>query len=695
MSTTRNLPVLIVICGPPCSGKSTVSRQLHVRTEFSSFARFDMDELRLSVWPISNTAEDRANAYGRMHELAAEAIQQGAPGAILVATYQPMQQRRAVQVLADRLPARLMIFECGISENEAVNRFNNRELTHAADDLSAEKVWDLAQDFPYHGAAIKLILPAVHPDTLKNIILETDILIDIILEKFQAGYATCDLEAWVKLGNTSSNSIKSRETSTLGASVKLTSKSRRKARCKRFWQMLFIGASIICASFATVVAVKALLDPFPFFAQFQNRGFHGNPALWIPAWVSLAGLGGIIALLIDNFYHHSKAELLKSVVTAGLTPRITLREGTPSNFDVYRHYHRRLQSDQQGRLLIDGVPLWFVVLPHTKGFDVTTRRIQHSTVVNQQLLKERAAKLGLDYCGYTQWREKETRDQYFDRSREVGVRVLHITESKETGGPVEITVCKGSYMSYVCTELSSNLYVEGRFGFELRELFEGPAWCQSQPPVTKLDLSNLEKTSQTYEMLVGVQVALTTHDGYLILQRRSNLIQVASGGVVASGAGAAQWIDLTSRKRSLTETALREIEEEVGWVPHKEDNLDAPFLGAAFNLLRGRDLNFYCHFHTRWTLDDISAKATLRRRAYNCLPRTVRSRPRGATLARDAWELVHLIPIPITEIKIKRDGGDILSPLLKSQLGDSRHIRGLLYCLAQSERFCEIKKRYE
>jgi hypothetical protein len=56
--------------------------------------------------------------------------------------------------------------------------------------------------------------------------------------------------------------------------------------------------------------------------------------------------------------------------------------------------------------------------------------------------------------------------------------------------------------------------------------------------------------------------------------------------------------DFEGNTGSLTKTALRETREEIGWAPHRLDDVRAPFLGAAFSLLRGRDLNFYCHFDT-------------------------------------------------------------------------------------------------
>ena len=148
-SACRILPTIVVVCGPPCSGKSECSRMLLQQRQFAGWIRLEMDELRLALWPFSHTEQDRANAYARMHELAAEALRNGAPGVVLDATYQPSQQRHAVRALAEGTPANLIIFECKVSADEAVSRFEKRESHHAGIDLSAERVWDLADDFQY------------------------------------------------------------------------------------------------------------------------------------------------------------------------------------------------------------------------------------------------------------------------------------------------------------------------------------------------------------------------------------------------------------------------------------------------------------------------------------------------------------------------------------------------------------------
>jgi hypothetical protein len=142
------------------------------------------------------------------------------------------------------------------------------------------------------------------------------------------------------------------------------------------------------------------------------------------------------------------------------------------------------------------------------------------------------------------------------------------------------------------------------------------------------------------------------------------------------------------RKRlrlSLTKTALREMKEGIGWVPHRQDGLASPFLGAAFNLKWGRNLNSYCHFHTNWTLKEISSGLGFLRRA-----RKLGRGPSGFTRAADAWEIGQIIPIPISAVGT--DG--YLEQPFQSLVGDARHVRGLLFCLAQSKKFCCLRDRW-
>lgn len=674
-------PTCVILCGPPCSGKTTIARGLADRPSLASFAYFEMDELRLALFPGSNTPEDRAKAYARMHDLAADAIRAGGRGAILVATYQPSQQRHAVRAMAEGLPARLLVFECKVSPSDAVQRFYGRNERHAATDLSPERVWDLAHDFPYCSDAITL-------DTSAG--TGSAELIAFAESCIRPYHRTAALDAWTAEGSLPHGPVKGHAVS-LTAPLKLTARSQRRVTRRWLWHSLLFGVSAAgCAAAFLVLGkeVAALLVP-----SIEGFGLPGDAADWIQGWGVVAVLASGLLLLYEQLFEREPAKKLKAARETGRTPRLSLRHGSPSNSEVFRRYKRRVPCGLQDFLRIPEVPLWFAVLPRVQGFDVVAKKAARNPV-DEGLLQYRAAGVGLDWAGYCKWRERELMDEYYDRYHEVGVRVLDIEEphgADAVNDVVYLKVCQGSFVSHVCTELSANLHREGRYGFELREILEGPGWIRARRSAeqigdgVKLDLDpgDLRQSSKTFEMLVGVQAALTTADGYLLLQRRSHEVQSAGGGVVASGAGGAQWKDLAGKQESLIGTALRELKEEIGWVPHPYDNLTAPFLGAAYNLLRGRDLNFYCHFHTHWFLHEISA-------GWPRLRNLSKRKPLGTNRARDRWEVAHIIPVPLGAVSETL----ILEPPYNSILGESRHVRGVLYCLARSAKFRDLQARF-
>ncbi|MCK4857306.1 MAG: AAA family ATPase [candidate division Zixibacteria bacterium] len=681
MSAT--VPTVVVICGPPCSGKTTISRGLKERPEFVAFSYFEMDELRLSFWPGSHTPQDRAKAYALMYELAAKAVHAGSPGVILDATFQPSQQRHAVRTLADALAAKMVVFECAVKPDVAVQRFCERiethattdlspeKETHAATDLSPEKVWDLAQDYRYFKTANRL-------DTLDSS-KGVDQLIETIVNLLRSPDSQFKSYEWIHYGNAPRDQDDFTEVQATKTLLKLTARSRKRA--SRLWTLrkFLFAFSLTAVGAAVAILVKELAAMLiPTLAPF---GFEGDPTEWFQIWAVVALLASGLLLLYEQLFEKTDAKALQDVKKAGQTPRLSLRETSPSNVELYNRYYRRIDPGEMDRLMLKGVPLWFVVPPKETGFDVYTSKTDFKPI-DAKLLQDRASRLGLDWFGYQKWRTKEKMDQYFDLYHEVGVRVLNI-EAQDSS--VNLRVCRGGFVSHVCTELSANLHIEGRFGFELRQVFEGSGWIQSdsKEPRKRINLADVSEASRTYEMLVGVHVALTTADGYLILQRRSDAVQSSAGGIASSGAGSAQWKDIEGKSGSLTKTALREIKEEIGWVPHPDDDLHAPFLGAAFNLKWGRNLNFYCYFHTNWTIQQISGGPSRWHRILGGL----KGRPVGVTRAHDAWEVAHIIPMPISALH--PDG--TLDPRFTSIVGNARHARGLLYCLAQSKKFSALK----
>lgn len=652
---------IVVMCGPPCSGKTTLSTKLSELFPMGTFPRFEMDQIRISL-NLANTAENRARAYAHMHDLAADALRRGTNGVILDATYQPPQQRRAIEVLSARTGASVCIFECKVDPKIAVDRFLKRSDTHAADDLSPEAVWDSAHanEYKYYKWATPLEGESSPTAPLAAKMVET------IFYGLNYPNTPSHIEEWIALRDAPSPPPAQKPTV-----PKLNERSRQLARLD--WLSRRLAASI-----ATIFWLAGLLLGLLILVKVTfNSGLldaswlpdriiailHGSPADWILVWVGLGGFPVGLFAVWDTFVFSERAKLVKSITKAGQVPRLDLAEISVNNATLYRRYLRRLPPNGRERMPIEGLPLWFLVPPRKIGFEVCIEKIFKRRELDHEYLTQQAAKLGLDWAGFRKWQEQQIERQYSRRYNEKGLRALGITISKQSKDRVVLEGCEGDYMSYACTELSANLGLAGRYGFTIREILEGPLWrAWEHTSEEKLDLGNVAKGAATHEMLVGVQVALTTADYVLLLQRRSDLIQSAAGGVGASGAGTAKWND----GDWLSKSALRETHEELNWRPDAGDDIASPFLGAAFSLLRGRDLNFYCHFHTRKTLCQISEKATH---------------------AQDAWEVAHLIPIPVESVL--REGK--LEPHLDSLMGGSRHIRGLLYCLAQSEKFLALQ----
>ncbi len=665
---------LIVLCGPPCSGKSSILRSLQGESELQRHSFLDLDAVSCpdSIEPEAHCLED--DAYAKLHDLTAAAIQRGAVGAVIAAEYYSQRQRRLLLSLAAGLSARLLVFECAVDPDVAVARHSLRIGGGPAYGLSPEEVWDLAQDFTGHSSATRL------DSTTSNV----EELAKIVLLRSRAPVATQATYVWEALGAprpmTGPTATLPREDS-----VKLTPHSRCQARRNLFWRWLTFGASGCAAAFACGVLVKAMLDEV--LPGVRSRGFEGDPADWIQTWVAMASLAAGIGLLREYLLDGRRARALRAVLGAGGTPRFDLEELPTSNRDVYRRYVRRLSSSQQTRMPIPDVPLWFLVPPSSEGFEVDVLPVACSPI-DQRLLERRAAELGLDWTSYTHWRIRQVEERYFGRYREKSIRLLDLHEAKHG---IRLSACPGDYRNYVCHELSCNLRMRGRSGYELRQLLEGPAWVRSRRigSDATLDLGDVPNAARTFEMLVGVQVGLTTSDGYLVLQRRSNHVLLTPGGLSSSGAGNAKWKDIEQNGHSLLRSALREIEEEIGWVPHPEDRLERTFLGAAFSLFRGRDLNFFCYIDTKWTLAQIVGSREPWYRVGPKLRRLHRQSPRGFARAVDAWEVAHLVPIPVGAVDVN---GRLKSPY-DALLGESRQVRGLLYCLSRCTVFQEVQLR--
>jgi predicted kinase len=144
-------PGLVVVSGPPCSGKSTLARALAAAAEL---VRLEMDEFRVRLLPASTQAEaDRDLAYRAMH-LSAELLVRAGLCPALDATYARAASRTGLESVSRATAAGIYLIECRVDPAIAVSRFEARGSSHPAVDLTPARVERLAIDYPYCGCGL-------------------------------------------------------------------------------------------------------------------------------------------------------------------------------------------------------------------------------------------------------------------------------------------------------------------------------------------------------------------------------------------------------------------------------------------------------------------------------------------------------------------------------------------------------------
>jgi predicted kinase len=112
--------MLIVIAGPPCSGKSTLAAELARRL---GIAHLSMDATRQRILPgAAHTHADREAAYRAMH-FAAELLLGACASAILDAPYRHREEREEVARIGG---GQLKRIECRVTPETAARRFRER-----------------------------------------------------------------------------------------------------------------------------------------------------------------------------------------------------------------------------------------------------------------------------------------------------------------------------------------------------------------------------------------------------------------------------------------------------------------------------------------------------------------------------------------------------------------------------------------
>jgi len=157
---------VLVLSGPPCSGKSRVGRELtaHGSEAVPRRILLEVDALFDLLLPGSDrNRDDRMLAYDAAHLLASLLVERGHL-VVLECTYARREQRVSlVEALAQVPETPLWVVECFVSPEDAVRRFRTRE--HATD-LDEALVRERAEGFRYVDPALRLRSSDATPEAL-------------------------------------------------------------------------------------------------------------------------------------------------------------------------------------------------------------------------------------------------------------------------------------------------------------------------------------------------------------------------------------------------------------------------------------------------------------------------------------------------------------------------------------------------
>jgi predicted kinase len=138
---------VIVLTGPPCSGKSSVLRELRDSPRFSMAAVtfVEVDAVFDLLFPDSDRGrKDRLLAYDGAHLLAAMLAKTRT--VVLECTYARTEQRASLRDALASINVPVWVIEFHVSPDEAVRRFLSRD---QQTDLDEAAVRERVEEFPY------------------------------------------------------------------------------------------------------------------------------------------------------------------------------------------------------------------------------------------------------------------------------------------------------------------------------------------------------------------------------------------------------------------------------------------------------------------------------------------------------------------------------------------------------------------
>ena len=180
---------IVLLSGPPCSGKTTTGEVLAAPRTASGHGRIHLavDELFELLFPDSDrNRDDRLRAYDGAHLLARMFVERGET-VVLECTYARRAQRASVVEALVGSAAPLWVVEFVVTPDEAGCRFRER---HQATDLDEALVRERAEAFPYSDEALRVESSSGTPEEHAQ----------SITAWLQQGPRPVDQEAWTRAG---------------------------------------------------------------------------------------------------------------------------------------------------------------------------------------------------------------------------------------------------------------------------------------------------------------------------------------------------------------------------------------------------------------------------------------------------------------------------------------------------------------
>ena len=138
--------MLLILCGPPCTGKSAIGADLQSRF---GFIHLEVDAIRQRILPDSDqNIEDRNTAYRTMHLIAEHLLREGST-VVVDATYNRELHRKELAAVVKTLETPAALIQCKAPIDVVIARFKSRPAGHAALDLTEDLVRDLCTNFAY------------------------------------------------------------------------------------------------------------------------------------------------------------------------------------------------------------------------------------------------------------------------------------------------------------------------------------------------------------------------------------------------------------------------------------------------------------------------------------------------------------------------------------------------------------------